>query len=167
MAFENPEQLPAASLKTLEEFETGTELAKLDTSVAWNLGVFVKQAIEAEFASKSVTIDITTVSNQCLFRAVTRLGSTFDNDEWVRRKRNTVIRFGKSSYYVGSQMRAKGKTLEEARFVSFKDYADHGGSIPLRITSSDVIIATLTISGLAQEQDHFYAVSLLKKFNAL
>ena len=56
------------------------------------------------------------------------------------------------------------KSLEEANFISSIDYATHGGSIPLRLINFDGIIGALTISGLAQEEDHLFAIEVVKQF---
>lgn len=41
------------------------------------------------------------------------------------------------------------------------DYADHGGSFPVRIAGSGVV-AAITVSGLKSEEDHAMIVEVLE-----
>ncbi|RCK65413.1 hypothetical protein Cantr_01157 [Candida viswanathii] len=110
---------------------------------------------------KAILINITLSSGHVLFQTAVGKGTTIDNDKWVQRKVNTVLRFGKSSFYIGQKLRIKDKPIEQANFVSEIDYATHGGSVPLKLANFDSIIGALTISGLAQEEDHLFAIEIL------
>lgn len=150
------------------------ELAKLEgddiklknfgAEQAFQLGSLARRIANERYASKSVVIDITLASGQVLFHSATGTGSAADNDEWVNRKKRLTLRCGKSSFAVGQSLRMKGKTMEEALFISSLEYASHGGSVPIRIESFDGLIGALTISGLAQQEDHLLAIDILKQF---
>jgi uncharacterized protein (UPF0303 family) len=97
-----------------------------------------------------IVINIRTPA-QTLFHAALP-GATPLNDLWARRKSNTVLQYHMSSMLLGEKMRASGKTfandgLDEA------DYAAHGGSVPIRLTSG-LVVAAVTVSGLPQRDDH-------------
>ena len=47
-------------------------------------------------------------------------GTTPDNAEWIRRKRNVVLRFFRSLYAVGLKYQARGITLEAATGLARK-----------------------------------------------
>ena len=87
-------------------------------------------------------------------------GATPDNPHWVRRKRNCVFRFLKSSYAVGLSL-AKQETTIQAKFgLPDADYAPHGGSFPILVKGTGCIGA-VTVSGLPQREDHNMVVEAL------
>ncbi|CAD1810924.1 hypothetical protein FOB58_001966 [Candida parapsilosis] len=159
-----PHEIYNKSLEDLSALEDQHKLKSFDSEVAWELGSLGRQLCQELYPNKGVVIDITLTSGQTLFHSAVSSGTASDNDNWVKRKYNTVFRFGKSSFYIGQKLRQKGKTIEEAMFVSSKDYASHGGSVPLRVESNEFVIGALTISGLAQEEDHLLALDILQQY---
>ncbi|KAI5952969.1 hypothetical protein KGF57_004111 [Candida theae] len=155
-----------SSLEELSQLEAKHKLKTFDSQVAWELGVLGRQLCQVLYPNKGIVIDITLTSGQTLFHSVVSSGTAVDNDNWVKRKYNTVFRFGKSSFFIGQKLRQKGKSIEEAMFVSSKEFASHGGSIPLCLESSEFLIGALTISGLAQEEDHLLALDILEKYTS-
>lgn len=146
-----------------EEVSAGT-LKEFNLEAAWKLGMLARDTVLRAYPDESVVIDITLISGQVLFHTVVGTKCTTDNDEWVRRKRLTVFRFGASSWYMGQKLQLKGKSVEDGLFVSEADYACHGGSVPIRISSFDGVLGAFTISGLAQKQDHDLAIQVLELF---
>lgn len=105
-----------------------------------------------------VSIDIQR-SGQQLYHASLE-GSTLDNDHWIKRKSNVVLRFGRSSHYMSLFLEAKQDTLEQTYFLNPDQFAAHGGSFPIRIKGTGVIGA-ITVSGLPSEDDHALVVEVL------
>lgn len=132
-----------------------------DHQLAWQLGEALK--LEAEARGVNVAIDIT-LNGQTLFYYAMP-GMTQDNAEWVRRKRNVVQRYQRSSWYMGQYYAAKGKTITEASLVDINDYAPYGGSFPLTIANVGVM-GSITVSGLPQQEDHQLIVDVLERFLA-
>ncbi|PSW06558.1 heme-degrading domain-containing protein [Photobacterium lipolyticum] len=126
---------------------------------AWGLGYSIKTLAEKRGAS--VAIDIT-FNGQCLF-FYAMPGTTIDNAEWIRRKRNVVHRYQCSSWYMGNACKAKEKTIEERSFVDPKEYAPYGGSFPLSIRNVG-IVGAISVSGLPQAEDHQLIVDVLESF---
>ena len=62
-------------------------------------------------------------------------GSSADNDAWIDRKRRVVER-----------------------------YAAHGGSFPLRLSPDGPVVGAVTVSGLAQAEDHRLIVEALERY---
>ncbi len=87
-------------------------------------------------------------------------GSTADNLDWIRRKRNVVLRFGKSSFRVGRERAAKGVSLHDNPSISPVDYAAHGGAFPLLIEGTGAV-GVVSVSGLPQHEDHAIIVAAL------
>ncbi len=108
-----------------------------------------------------ITIDIST-KDKVLFHYSCR-GTNPDNDQWVLRKKNAVNRFGHSSLYLGVKLRELALTLEQKYMVSEREYSAHGGCFPLAVRGVG-IIGTITVSGLAQEDDHALVVEVVREF---
>ena len=102
-----------------------------------------------------IAIDVS-LRDRTLFHCVLP-GSTTDNAEWIRRKRNTVLRLWRSSYAVGRALALSGKTQEAAHNLPLADYAVHGGGFPLLLHGTGCIGA-VTVSGLPQRDDHIFVV---------
>jgi uncharacterized protein (UPF0303 family) len=116
----------------------------------------LKEAAEAW--AGSVAIDIQ-VANQPLF-FVAMPGTTPDNGDWIRRKRNVVMHFHRSSYAVGLSLKQEQTTLWGKSGLSKRQYAPHGGCFPIRLRHTGVI-GTITVSGLPQRDDHNLIVAVL------
>jgi uncharacterized protein (UPF0303 family) len=146
-------------LKQLLQEEQELQFTKFNEDTAWQIGgQLVERAVSEGLP---VAIDITRGNHQ-LFHASLR-GTSADNDEWIKRKVRLVYRFGHSSFYMGQLLKSKGKRLEEAYLLSENDYAPHGGCFPIIIRDTGVI-GTITVSGLAQEEDHKLVVQAIKDY---
>ena len=131
-------------------------LPRLDSQVAWKLGVRLRKL--AEERGLAVVIDIRRFGQPLFYAALDR--TTPDNAEWVRRKSNVVARFHRSSYAVGTTMKVKATTLLERYGLPVADYAADGGSFPLIVESAG-IVGSVTVSGLPQREDHNLVVEAL------
>lgn len=123
--------------------------------MAWQLGTRLKEAVKA--LGKSVAIDIQLVGQPLFFFAMP--GTTPDNVDWIRRKRNVVHRYQRSSYAIGLEFQQKNTTLQE-RGLDSRDHAPAGGCFPIRLRGTG-FIGTITISGLPQREDHNVVVAVL------
>ena len=131
---------------------------------AWQLGSTLRElAVERQLA---IVIDIRRFSPHLgsqagypLFYAALA-GTAADNAEWARRKANLVARLSRSSYAVGLALNGRNATLQEKYGLSVADYASHGGSFPITLAGTGVI-GSVTVSGLAQRDDHELVVEAL------
>ena len=87
-------------------------------------------------------------------------GATPDNPNWVRRKRNCVLRFFKSSYAIGLTLARQDSTLQAKFGLPDTEFAPHGGSFPIVVKGTGCIGA-VTVSGLPQREDHNMVVEAL------
>jgi uncharacterized protein (UPF0303 family) len=126
-----------------------------DLSTAWVLGKLLHDL--AGERNLGIAIDVTFHSMPVFYMALP--GSTPDNAQWIRRKRNTVLRYFRSSYATGLSLRKQGKTIED-NGLSAADYAAHGGSFPIHVNGTGCIGA-VTVSGLPQREDHNLVVEAL------
>ena len=141
----------------LELQERELVLPKLDAETAWELGTRLRTL--AMERGLSIVADVRRLGGQQLFYMALD-GTTPDNPEWVRRKSNVVALFHRSSYATRLKLLAKNKTLQEKQGLPLADYAEHGGSFPLRVTGAGVV-GSVTVSGLPGRKDHGMAVEAL------
>jgi uncharacterized protein (UPF0303 family) len=132
------------------QFETFTP----DT--AWQLGTRLKTAVEA--LGKAVAIDISLTGQPLFFFAMP--GTTPDNVDWIRRKKNVVHRFQRSSYAINREEKKSGGTLLQKSGMNSQDHAAAGGCFPVRLRGGG-FIGTITVSGLPQRIDHNIIVEVL------
>ncbi len=95
-----------------------------DAKTAWDLGSRLREIAEAR--QLAIVIDIQLHGLPLFYFALP--GTTPDNPEWVRRKRNIVRRFFRSSYAIGLMVKAEKMNLEA---LDPRDYAYHGGCFPI------------------------------------
>lgn len=146
-------------LENLLQEEKELQFKSFNEETAWEIGKrLVERAIRDELP---ITIDITRGAHQ-LFHA-SRPGTSADNDEWVKRKVRLVYRFGHSSFYIGQYLKSLGKTIEELFLVPESEYAPHGGCFPV-IVKGTGMVGTITVSGLAQEDDHRIVVETIREY---
>ena len=146
-------------LEKIAEQEARLRFKHFDSEVAWAIGSALKAA--AERRKVSVAIDIQ-LNGHTLF-SYAMAGTTPDNWEWVRRKRNVVLRYHRSSYAIGLKHERERSTFHEKSGLDAKDYAAHGGCFPILLEGTGCV-GTITVSGLPQREDHALVVSALQDY---
>lgn len=130
-----------------------------DNETAWEIGHRLKAA--AEKHGGAIAIDIQLHGQPLFFYAMP--GTVPDNVEWIRRKRNVVARFHRSSYGMGLSLQRDGTSLQAKSGLDLKDYATHGGCFPI-LLQGGICIGTITVSGLPQREDHKLVAGVLADF---
>jgi len=143
-------------LARIAQQEQRLQFRSFDAETAWQLGSRLREA--ATTRGLAVAIDIEVNGHLLFFTAMP--GTTPDNLDWIRRKKNVVQRFRRSSYAIGLEMEQRQTTLAEQIAVSERDYATHGGCFPINVKDTGCI-GTVTVSGLPQRDDHELAVAVL------
>src|ERR1700712_1458845 len=128
-----------------------------DGEVAWRLGTVLREMLVARGAGGTVEIEL---AGQVLFTAAT-VGATPGQADWIRRKRNTVRRFARSSYAVGRMLERDGETMEGRHGLMLVGYAAHGGGFPLWVGGG--CVGSAIVSGMPQRDDHGLAVDAMAK----
>ena len=100
-----------------------------------------------------------------LFYTVTQSGTVPDNERWVARKRNTVLRWGNSSWHLGCKFQRDERAFAERYGLgnSAGEYAIHGGGVPIRVNHVEGVVAVCVVSGLKQDEDHMVVVEALEE----
>ncbi|MGA7622829.1 MAG: heme-degrading domain-containing protein [Candidatus Acidiferrales bacterium] len=144
-------------LEKIAQQEKRLQFNYFDSEVAWAIGTALKAA--AEKRGIAVAIDIH-LNGHTLFTYAMR-GTTPDNLDWIRRKRNVVLRYHRSSYAVGLTHQRNQTTLQAKAGLDIKDYAPHGGCFPINLVGTGCV-GTITVSGLPQREDHNLVVAVLQ-----
>ena len=143
----------------IEDQERRLQFDRFSHADAWAIGSrLVEVATERELG---ITIDIRRGDQQVFHAALA--GTTADNDDWVNRKVRTVRRFSESSWLVGRRFAARDKDFSESTGLPLSEFAAHGGCFPVVIRDSG-LVGTITVSGLAQADDHALVVEILSEF---
>ncbi|KAM0561577.1 hypothetical protein ACHAPJ_002745 [Fusarium lateritium] len=158
---------PPSDLEELKAESDSFTLASFTTEDAFELGNLLYARLYP-FATqgKPTVISIALAnSSQVIFQTVTGSGTAPDNEAWVRRKRNTVLRFGSSTWFMHNKF--KGDEVAFAAKYGIADsqkgdYAIHGGAIPIRVQGVEGIVAIVVVSGLKQDEDHGVIVDVIK-----
>jgi uncharacterized protein (UPF0303 family) len=96
-------------------------------------------------------------------------GSKPENDNWIARKARVVRLTGHSTMHQRVAAEERGVDWYAEHGVSERDYAVHGGGLPIMLAlsaSESAMVATLIISGLPQVQDHLLGIEILTEFLA-
>lgn len=139
--------------------EEALRFASFGEDDAWKLGSQMRQS--AASRKLPLVIDIRVAGRKLFFTALP--GTAPENEDWVQRKINVVMRQHKSSYRVGRELLQNNKVLDESQGVLPIDYAPHGGCFPIHITSVGVV-GTITVSGIPQRDDHGFVVEQISKY---
>ena len=133
-------------IQSLEAEANRLVLPRFNETVALRLGAILIELA----AGLGVVINIRN-GHRTFFHA-SLPGSQANNDNWARRKSNTVLVMGRASMLVGLRNAERKRTLA-TEGLDEANHADHGGAVPVRVTGVGMV-AVCTVSGLPQEDDH-------------
>ena len=144
-------------LAALAQQENALQFTTFSSDTALALGLKVIEL--ARQKQKSITVQIS-VNGKLLFQHAMQ-GTTVDQADWIRRKSNVVLRFGRSSYAVGCDYRQRGVAFDQQKHLPPEEYAAFGGAFPILLRGSGMI-GTAAVSGLRQAEDHALLVEALQ-----
>ena len=142
-------------LDILRAQEQGLMFTGFNEEIAFALGSALRARAAA--AQVPVVIEIRNASRRFYFSALP--GSTPENDNWARRKANTVLQCHVSSLLMGKKLAFEGRSQWPDAVLELKDYSVHGGAFPVRLKEGGVV-AVIAVS----REDHELIVSVLKEF---
>lgn len=148
--------VPEADLPILDEQERLLVFASFGPEDAWAVGSALRSLLLERGAGGSVEIELAGV---VLFRCVTA-GASPSQVNWIRRKRNTVQHFARSTYAIGRKLESEDSTLGERHALLEVDYAAHGGGFPIQLRGTGMV-GSVVLSGLPQRDDHNLVVEAL------
>lgn len=148
----------AEDLAILEQQEKILRFTSFNPETAWELGCCLRTLLMDCQAGGTVEIEL---AGHLLFACATPT-STPGQADWIRRKRNVVHRFSRSSYAIGRMLEANDETLQSRHCLKAADYAAHGGGFPILIEGTGPV-GSVVISGLPQRDDHRLVIAALAK----
>ncbi len=140
----------------IEERELRVDDFTLDD--AWALGTRMRHDAAAQ--GLPIVIGIVLGAQRAFHAALP--GASADNDEWLARKTRVALRYGQASLAVGEGFRDQGKAFDADARLDPREFAAHGGVVPLRLPGGTVIGA-VGVSGLPQLDDHAFVVKHLRE----
>lgn len=126
---------------------------------AWELGSFMVERIYKQ--NVELVVSIRETSGYILFQHGTET-TNLNNQNWLRRKFNTVVLTERSSYGAWADANAKGET-PAFHGLSDADYAFCGGGFPIRLKTGEMV-GVLLVSNLPHEQDHQFIIDSLHEW---
>ncbi len=142
-----------------EERELQFDRFSLDD--AWQLG----SRLRADAAAQRLPVAIGVwLGGQRAF-ATALPGSSSDNELWLERKLRVALLFGQASLAVGERHRIEGRDFDVDSRLDPREYAAHGGVVPIRIRDS-AVIGAVGVSGLPEVDDHSLVVGHLRAYLA-
>jgi uncharacterized protein (UPF0303 family) len=131
---------------------------KFDSEIAFKIGSYVSEMVINK--NMKVCIDIH-ANNKTVYRFLSD-SCIPDNENWLIRKRNTVLYFQNSSLYMQKKLNKDFTLLNTKYGLAIKDHAVIGGGYPLYVENAG-FIGSITISGLQPEEDHQFVVDAITK----
>ncbi|KIK61774.1 hypothetical protein GYMLUDRAFT_42817 [Collybiopsis luxurians FD-317 M1] len=156
---------PPRDLESLENIERALVFPAFTADTAWELGNALRSRL-LDFPTAAVINISLANNNQLLFHSASRPGTQADNDTWVARKRATVLRWGRSTWYMHNKMEGNEAAFA-AKFMlgeTAGQYAIHGGGFPIRVKGVEGVIGVIVVSGLKQDQDHQIIVETIENY---
>ena len=149
----------AQIIETAKKQEEILRFAHFSNRDAWALGSFLVQRVFDQ--QMDMAISIRKLTGNIIFQFTTQ-NTTLSNDQWMRRKFNTVCLTESSSLRAWAASELKGQSLE-AQGISTADYAFCGGGFPIRLKSGE-LVAVLIVSNLPHKQDHSFIIDSLTQW---
>jgi uncharacterized protein (UPF0303 family) len=138
-------------LDRIHELQDQLIFEEFNSDTAWDIGNILYERAKRE--KKIIVISIVLNGHKLFYYSFA--GTNPSNDQWIIRKENTVNYFFKSSYEVVLLMQIKKDNLSNRYGLSPERYTASGGSVPIIIKNTG-IVGTITISGMTQEEDHYF-----------
>jgi uncharacterized protein (UPF0303 family) len=127
---------------------------------AWAIGSALRADAIARNAGMTFEIQL---AGRTLFLGSTD-GAKAEHADWIRRKRNVVMKFARSSYWMSLELLLKGKSMPDRHEgITYADYAMHGGAFPIVLNGTG-LVGTIIASGLHQRVDHAMVVDAMAGF---
>ncbi len=123
------------------------------------LGNFLTDKIYSQEIDLSICIR--KLNGSILFQHMTD-GTCLNNQNWMKRKFNTVLLMERSSYGAWAESNISGENIAH-HGLSDVDYVFCGGGFPITLRTGE-IVAVLIVSNLPHEKDHEFIVNGLKEW---
>lgn len=149
-------------LNKIATIEQAYTFSTFDANIAFKLGMFYLN--QAQKDNLPIVVDIS--SNDLVFFHFANTGSTTNNEHFIQRKKNTVMRFYHSTWWVSHKVKHDVQAMHEKYGTNNQDFSLLYGGWPIIVQGLGVI-GSICISGLTQEQDNQLIMDGLNQFFTL
>ncbi len=151
--------LVSEKIERYEREEQALRFEAFDNHTAWEVGnAIVDKAMKENLViATSIRIGDFEVFKYGI------LGTNPENDDWMRRKVNTVNRLQISSIHAAAILEKENQTMETYYNFNAEDYVCCGGGFPVKLNNGE-LIGTIAVSGLPDYEDHQVIVDILTGF---
>lgn len=146
----------ADDIARIIEQEAALVFPAFDEATAFAIGAAIRERGLRD--RLPIIVDIRTWDRPLFYAALP--GSTADNANWARRKRNTVQNFLKSTYRLVLEQQRPDRTFKPGAGLDSADYVLAGGGFPITVKGAGVI-GVIAVSGLPEREDHGVVVEAL------
>ena len=133
------------------------ELDNFSNRIAFEMGLKILDL--AKSRNQHIAVEISRLNYTVFIYIDDNLSA--DKHNWLRRKANIAKRLEESSLSVKNDMKEGNLTLDKTFGLDEKDFIAKGGSIPVFVKNAGMI-ATITVSGLPDVEDHNIIIDALK-----
>ncbi len=149
----------AAIVQIAAQQEAMLRFDRFTNEDAFNLGCFIVR--RAKDMGIAMAISIRKLNGNIIFQHCSD-ATTLNNENWMRRKFNTVCLTEGCSLRAWASSVVKNQPLA-AQGLDEKDYALCGGGFPIRLKSGEMV-GVLIVSNLPHLQDHAFLVDALREY---
>jgi uncharacterized protein (UPF0303 family) len=142
----------------IAEQEATLVFPSFDEATAFTIGVAVRERGLKD--NLPIVVDIRTWDRPLFYAALP--GSTADNANWARRKRNVVQNFLKSTYRMVLEQQRPDRTFKPGAGLDGSDYVLAGGGFPVKVKGAGVV-GVIAVSGLPERDDHGLVVEAVAR----
>ncbi|KAL3422747.1 duf967 domain protein [Phlyctema vagabunda] len=159
-----PFEVPPRDLDVLTRIDNALIFEQFTTNDAWTLGSALRQRLMPLPSPAVINISLAN-ANQVLFHASTHPGIMPDSASWVARTRNTVLRWGVSSWYMSCKFAGDERAFANRYGLGERvaEYAIAGGGVPIRVRGVEGVVAVVVVNGLQEDENHAVIVECIKE----
>ncbi|KAL6160372.1 hypothetical protein ACJQWK_09334 [Exserohilum turcicum] len=160
---------PSRDLAELAKEEKGFTFNHFTCEHAWVIGNILRNALRTAECPALIHIALPT---QILFHSPSLPGIMPDHEKWVERKRNTVLRWGHSTWFMSCQFDGDYKTFAEHHAMSGEEwtkYTIEGGGYPVFVKGVEGVVGAIAIAGpdIAGVNAHSLVVKAVEEYKEL
>ena len=158
---------PSRNVAELTREEKSFTFVHFTCEHAWVIGNILRNTLRSADAAALIHISF---ANQTLFHSPSLPGMMPDHETWVQRKRNTVLRWGHSTWHLSCQYDGDYKRFAEHHAMSGEEWAKYtieGGGFPVFVKGVEGCVGAIVVSGLDSEKAHTIVVKAVEEYKVL
>ncbi len=158
---------PSRDLAELSKEEKGFTFNHFTCEHAWVIGNILRNALRTADCPALIHISL---ANQTLFHAPSMPGIMPDHESWTQRKKNTVLRWGHSTWYLSCQYDGSNRKFDDINALSPEDrskYTIEGGGYPVFVKGLEGCVGAIVVEGMDGQQAHGVIVKAVEEYRDL